>query len=73
LRFEKKWLQIVGLALSFPSAILFMAWGTTELIKMEIFSKKVGWTLFVILLFNYVFLFVRYTFIIKKKGEDGTN
>jgi len=73
LKFEKKWIQIVGLALSFPSAILFMAWGTMELIKMEIFSRKLGWGLFVVVLFNYVFLFVRYTFLVKKKGEDGTD
>jgi len=44
-----------------------------ELIKMEIFSRKLGWGLFVVVLFNYVFLFVRYTFLVKKKGEDGTD
>ena len=67
MKFDKKYLQVLGIALSFPSSILVMAWGTWELIKRGVFSKYIGWGIFVLVIFNYVFLIIRYAFIKRKE------
>lgn len=67
--FDKKWVQIVGMALSFPSMILIMALGTMELIKADIVSKALGWSIYILVIFNFIFLMVRFAFIKKNKRQ----
>ncbi|TDJ05274.1 MAG: hypothetical protein E2O68_06750 [Deltaproteobacteria bacterium] len=66
IKFEKKHLQILGLAISFPSFILALAWGTHELIKAEFFSPAVGWSFFFIVMANFLFILVKLAFRKKK-------
>lgn len=71
--FDKKWIQIIGMALSFPSMILIMALGTMELIKSGIVSRAVGWSIYILVIFNFIFLMVRFAFIKKKKGKEDNS
>jgi hypothetical protein len=71
--FDKKWIQIIGMALSFPSIILIMALGTMELIKSGVVSRGVGWSIYILVIFNFIFLMVRFAFIKKKKGKEDNN
>jgi len=66
IKFEKKYLQILGLAISFPSFILALAWGTHELIKAEVVSATLGWSLFFLVMANFIFILIKFAFQKKK-------
>jgi len=66
IKFEKKYLQILGLAISFPSFILALAWGTHQIIKAGVLSPAVGWSIFFIAIANFIFLLIKFAFQKKK-------
>jgi len=62
MKFEKKWLQVLGLAISFPSAILVTAYGFQILVEEKILSPLVGWGLFVFILLGFIFVLIKDAF-----------
>jgi hypothetical protein len=65
---DKKWLQVTGLALSFPSTILLTAWGMKILVENEIISKFWGMIIFLAIICNTIYLMVYYAFKNKDKS-----
>ena len=59
---NRKWLQIMGLAMSLPSIIFFAAWGAMQLVKMHILSQTVGVLLFLAVIGNMLFMMVYYAY-----------
>lgn len=66
MKFEKKWLQVLSLAISFPTAILVTAYGFHLLIEDKILSPLVGWGLFVFILLGFIIILIKDAFIPKK-------
>jgi hypothetical protein len=64
--FDRKWIKIMGLAMSLPSTIFIMAWGTMELHKKGILSQAQAVLLFLASIFNILFMMVYYAY--KKKN-----
>ncbi|ATH06387.1 hypothetical protein BIY24_00035 [Halobacteriovorax marinus] len=65
---DKKWLQVTGLALSFPSTILVAAYVMKLLVEKEILSKTTGVLIFLAIIFNTIYLMVYYAFKNKNKS-----
>lgn len=65
---DKKWVQITGLALSFPSTILVSAYGMKILVENEYISKTTGVLIFLAIIFNTIYLMVYYAFKNKNKS-----
>lgn len=59
---NKKWIQIMGLAMSLPSTIFIAAWGAFQLVKLGIISKVVAVLLFLAIVGNILFLMVYYAY-----------
>ena len=59
---NRKWLEIMGLALSLPSIIFVAVWGAMQLVKMHIISQTVGVLLFLAVIGNLLFLMVYYAY-----------
>jgi hypothetical protein len=64
--FDRKWIKIMGLAMSLPSTIFVMAWGTRELINSKILTETQAMLLFLAVVCNILFLMVYYAY--KKKN-----
>jgi purine-cytosine permease-like protein len=64
--FDKKWIKIMGLAMSLPSTIIVMAWSTMELYKKGYLSQTQAVILFLAVIFNLLFMMVYYAY--KKKN-----
>ncbi|WP_372655239.1 hypothetical protein [Halobacteriovorax sp.] len=65
---DKKWVQITGLALSFPSTILVSAYGMKLLVDKEYLGKTTGVLIFLAIIFNTIYLMVYYAFKNKNKS-----
>ena len=59
---NRKWLEIMGLAMSLPSIIFVAVWGAMQLVKMHIISQTVGVLLFLAIIVNLLFLMVYYAY-----------
>lgn len=59
---NKKWIQIMGLAMSLPSTIFIAAWGAFQLVKLGIISKAVAVLIFLAIVGNILFLMVYYAY-----------
>jgi hypothetical protein len=59
---DRKWLQILGIALSFPSTIFITAWGTMQLTKLHILTQAQGVFLFLGIIGGMLFLMVYYAY-----------
>jgi hypothetical protein len=59
---KQKWLQIMGIALSLPSAIFMSAWGTMQLEKMHILTQTQAVLLFLSIIGGMLFLMVYYAY-----------
>ncbi|MBY0413181.1 MAG: hypothetical protein K2Q18_03405 [Bdellovibrionales bacterium] len=59
---NRKWIQIMGLAMSLPSAIFIVAWGAFQLVKLGIISKLVAVLIFLAVVGNILFLMVYYAY-----------
>jgi hypothetical protein len=57
-----KYLKVLGLAISFPSTILTLAFGVHKLVDQGLVSRNLGFGLFFIVIFNILWLMVRYAF-----------
>lgn len=66
--YDRKWIQVLGLALSLPSTILFSAWGLMHLADEEIISKGLAVFLFLAIIVNILFLMVWHAFKNKNKS-----
>lgn len=64
--FNQKWLKIMGLAMSLPSTIFVMAWGTMELHKRGILTQTEAVLLFLAVVCNILIMMVYYAY--KKKN-----
>jgi purine-cytosine permease-like protein len=60
--FDRKWVKIMGLAMSLPSTIFVMAWGSMELVKLGYISKLIGVLIFLGVVCNILFLMVYYAY-----------
>ncbi|PIK14339.1 hypothetical protein [Halobacteriovorax sp. JY17] len=65
---DKKWVQVTGLALSFPSTILVSAWAMKILVEKDYLSKTAGVLIFLAIIFNTIYLMVYYAFKNKNKS-----
>ena len=57
---KKKWLKILGIAVSFPSTILITGWGSMQLAKLGVVSDTIAKLIFIAILFNTLFLLIYY-------------
>ena len=64
--FDRKWIRIMGLAMSLPSTIFVMAWGTMELHKPGYLTQTQAVLLFLAVVCNILFMMVYYAY--KKKN-----
>ncbi len=66
MKFDRKWYQVLALAISFPSSILITAYGFHLLIEAKILSPLVGWGLFVFILLGFIIVLIKDAFNPKK-------
>lgn len=59
---NKKWLQIMGLAISLPSLIFVAVWGSMQLAKMKIITETQAVFLFLAIIGNTLFMMVYYAY-----------
>jgi hypothetical protein len=59
---DKGWARVTMLALSLPSTIIATAILVTELIKRDVVTSLVGWSIFVFIIVNTVILLVIYAY-----------
>ena len=59
---NKKWLQIMALAMSLPSTIFVTVWGSMQLEKLHIISKTQSILLFLFIIGGLLFLMVYYAY-----------
>ena len=59
---NKKWLQIMGLAMSLPSTIFLAAWGAFQLVKIGLITKVVAIFIFLAIVGSLLFLMVYYAY-----------
>lgn len=60
MKFEKKWLPVLSLALGMPMTFLISAVGLMKLVEMGVMSKKVGVILFLAVVINIISLMIVY-------------
>lgn len=60
MRFERKWMPIVSLALGLPSTILVSAVGLWQLVEEKIISENTAMFLFLALIAQMIFMMVYY-------------
>lgn len=66
--YDRKWIQVLGLALSLPSTIFFTAWGLMHLADQGILSKGLAVFLFLAIIGNILFLMVWHAYKNKNKS-----
>ena len=59
---NRKWLQIMGLAMSLPSTIFIAVWGSMQLEKMHILTQTQAVLLFLAIICGMLFLMVYYAY-----------
>jgi predicted Kef-type K+ transport protein len=64
--FNKKWQSVLALAVSYPSTILFVAWGLNILQEEGVISQKLGHIALVVIIINSLFMIVYYAYRNKK-------
>tara|TARA_B100000927_G_C16257908_1_gene386243 strand:- start:13 stop:216 length:204 start_codon:yes stop_codon:yes gene_type:complete len=62
-----KYLKVLGLAISFPSTILTLAFGVFKLVEAGVVSRNIGFGIFFVVIFNILWLMIRYAFLKKDK------
>ncbi len=60
--FNRKWLQIMGIAMSLPSTIFVTVWGAMQLKKMHILTQTQAVLLFLSIIGGMLFLMVYYAY-----------
>ena len=59
---KHKWLQIMGIAISLPSAIFLSVWGAMQLAKLHILTQTQAVLLFLSIIGGMLFLMVYYAY-----------
>jgi hypothetical protein len=59
---NRKWPQIMGLAMSLPSLIFTSVWGSMQLAEMQIISQTQAVFLFLAIIGNVLFVMVYYAY-----------
>lgn len=65
MKFDPKWIRIMGIAMSLPSTIFVSAYGTMQLHKLGYLTQVQAVLLFLAIVCNMLFMMVYYAF--KKK------
>jgi hypothetical protein len=60
--FNKKWIQIMGIAMSLPSTIFITVWGAMQLEKMHILTMTQAVLTFLTIIGGMLFLMVYYAY-----------
>jgi hypothetical protein len=60
--FNRKWLKIMGIAMSLPSTIFISVWGAMQLEKMHILTQTQAVLLFLSIICGMLFLMVYYAY-----------
>ncbi|MDC1175219.1 hypothetical protein OAT67_07475 [Bacteriovoracaceae bacterium] len=60
MKIKGSWLKVMGLAVSLPSTIFGLAWGMMELVKMNVFSKPVGFSIFLLIIAYTFYMMIYY-------------
>jgi hypothetical protein len=60
--FNRKWLQIMAIAMSLPSTIFVSVWGSMQLVKMQILNQTQAVLLFLSIICGMLFLMVFYAY-----------
>ena len=60
--FERKWIKIMGLAMSLPSTIFIMGWLTMDLRRRGILTSTTALLIFLGVVCNILFLMVYYAY-----------
>lgn len=67
MKFDSKWIKVMALALSYPSTILFLAWGLMELVREGVLGYGLAVVIFLLVVVNTIYLLVVYAFKNKNK------
>ncbi len=59
---NKKWLKVLGLAMSLPSTAFVAAWGSMQLAEKKILTTTQAVFLFLAILFNTIGMMVYYAY-----------
>lgn len=59
---NRKWLQIMGLAMSLPSTIFISVWGAMHLAKIGVLTQTQAVLSFLVVIGGILFLMVYYAF-----------
>lgn len=59
---NRKWLQIMGIAMSLPTTIFVAVWGSMQLEKMHILTKTQAVLTFLSIIGGMLFLMVYYAY-----------
>lgn len=59
---DKKWLQIMGLAMSLPSTIFFAVWGAMHLAEIGVLTRTQAVLSFLAIIGGLLFLMVYYAY-----------
>ncbi len=59
---DKKWMKVLGIAMSLPSTIFVTAWGTMQLHEKKILSQVQAVLLFLAIIINMIGMMVYYAY-----------
>ncbi len=57
---DRKWIKVLGIAMSLPSTIFVTAWGTMQLHEKKILSQTQAVLLFLAIIINMIGMMVYY-------------
>ncbi|MCP4913770.1 MAG: hypothetical protein GY909_11700 [Oligoflexia bacterium] len=60
MKVKASWLRVMGLAVSLPSTIFGLAWFMMKLVEMEVFSKGVGFSIFLLVISSTFYMMIHY-------------
>jgi hypothetical protein len=68
MKFDQKWVKVLGIAMSLPSTIFVTAYGSFKLSELGYLSKVQAVLLFLAIVCNMLFMMVYYA--LKKKNKS---
>lgn len=68
MKIQKKWIQVLGLAMSLPSLIFACAWFIFHLVDEQILTRSVGIIILLAIVINSLVLMVVYA--LKNRSKD---
>tara|TARA_R110000868_G_scaffold55424_2_gene172255 strand:+ start:10179 stop:10385 length:207 start_codon:yes stop_codon:yes gene_type:complete len=68
MKIQKKWIQVLGLAMSLPSLIFACAWFIFHLVSIDIITRGVGIIILLAIVVNTLVMMVVYA--LKNRSKD---